>query len=453
MIVFTPFFLFRLGDEIYGQWVLINSLIASLGVLNLGLGEATIRFIAKYKSVDTLRTIKIANTTYSFYLGISISAIILLLSFFSLEERFSMFIPQDTNNFLYLLKLGLILFGIKLVEQIIFSIYKGFERFDLFSKNSVCSKTLLVLTNIFVVLLGYSLETILTYAIVTSFAFLIIEFFFLGIFLPGFSVIPKFDKSVFNEIISFGLWSWVQSIIGILGYQLDKFLVAYLAGVTVLAYYSIGFTIASQLFNVFAAGSNWIFPKVSRNELSLEKMEALYHRCQFILIAISSIAITIFYLVKDPFLKLWLGNESFTKALPYINSYCLYILFTTITIIPTFFTLGTSSMKIMTANSIFSLTVSGIAMYLMFQSFGPIGLVYGRTIAGFITIPVFLVLLYKLVLKINIKNLLIELFIPASFAFVMIAGTKLSWIIAILTLSGVSLYYLNRYFNYGKMKA
>jgi O-antigen/teichoic acid export membrane protein len=446
MLLVTPYFLNRLGSEKYGQWVLINSLIASLGILNLGLGDATIRYISKYRFSDPSRTVKIANTTYSFYLAISIIGFIMLFVFLVIEQSFALFIPQDKNNFIQLLKLGLILFCIRLIEQIIFSIYKGFERFDLFCKNSVSSKAILILTSIFIVFLGYDLDTILLFSVISSFLFLIVEFVLLSRYLPGFSILPKFHKSVFVEIIGFGLWSWIQSIIGILGYQLDKFLVAGLAGVTVLAYYSIGFTIASQLFNLFVAGSNWIFPKVSRSEVVQKEMTTLYHKSQFMLMVVASISITTFYLIKDPILSLWLGEDSYSKAVPFINAYCIYILFTAVTIVPSFFTLGTSSMKIMTSNAIFSLAVSGAAMYSMFQFFGPIGLVFGRTIAGFITVPVFIFLLYKFILKIDPRYLFIELLLPISFAALMFNGTNAAWIAAGLTLIGVCFHYLKNYF-------
>lgn len=412
-----------------------------MSILNLGLGDATIKFIAKYKVDDPVKTTKIANTSYGFYLLISMVGLFAAYTYLILEKNVPLFLGSDKNHFLDLLKLGVALFGIRLIEQIVFSIYKGFERFDLFSKVSVGSKTILVLTNIIVVYLGYSLSTILLFSILSSLAFLLLELVLLKKFLNGFSIFPKFDKEVFSEIMVFGLWSWVQSIIGILSYQMDKFLVAYFAGVSVLAYYSIGFTIATQVFNVFVAASNWVFPKVSGSTVSNDLI-VLYKKLQSAGIFIMCISVTIFFLIKDPILEIWLGTNIYTKSLPYINAYFIFILFTSLSIIPSYFALGTGQIRLLIANSAFSIVLTGLCMYLMFQYYGPVGLVYGRIISGFITIPVFLFLFYRLVLSIPYKYIAFELFLPAFFSALLFIQNTIVTVIALIISITILVYFV-----------
>lgn len=431
MLLVTPYFLIKLGAETYGQWILINSIIGSLGILNLGLGDAAIRFISKYKASDQVRTIKIANTTYSFYLLLSLVGLLVTYLYLILESNYPLFFNTGKNNFIDLLKLGVALFGIRLMEQIIFSIYKGFERFDLFSKTSIASKTILVLSNILIVYLGYSLNIILVFSILSSFVFLTVEFILLKKFLPGFSVFPQFDKEIFSEIMKFGLWSWVQSIIGILSYQLDKFLVAYFAGVAVLAYYSIGFTVATQIFNVFVATSNWVFPKVSRDNLGAKDLVILYRKLQFAMISVTSISIAVFFLVKAPILNAWLGDDIYSKALPYIDNYIIFILVTSLTINPSYFMLGTSNMKLLIVNSCFSVILTGVFMYIMFQYLGPIGFVYGRIISCVITTPILLFLFYKLVLDASYKYIALELLLPLFFSVLLFTQATVVSVIAL----------------------
>lgn len=448
MLLVTPYFLQELGEELYGHWVLINSIIASLGILNLGLGDATIKYISKYKVDDPKRTVKIANTSYSLYLLITIVALLVVYLYLFLEKSFPLFLSSSKNGFIDLLELGIVLFGVRLIEQVILSIYKGFERFDIFSKISILSKLTLVLTNILIVYLGYSLDTILVFSVISSSIFLGTEFILLKKFIPGFSVIPKLNKEILSEILKFGLWSWVQSIIGILGYQMDKFLVAGLAGVKVLAIYSIGFTVATQIFNVFVAGSNWIFPKVSRYYASRDDLTILYKKSQGILIAIASFSITGFYLIKDPILVLWLGEDIFTRASPYINAYCIFILFTSLTIIPSFFSLGTSNMKLMTVNSIMSLVLTGGCMFFLFNIYGPIGLVYGRILSSIFAVPTFLIMFYKLVLKSSYRYIALELLIPFLLSVFLITQSTLAAIVVVVLVMAVFVYILKTNFKY-----
>jgi O-antigen/teichoic acid export membrane protein len=445
MLLVTPYFLRKMGAEVYGQWVLINSIIASLGVLNMGLGDAAIRFIARYKNVDRQRTIRIANTAYSFYLGLSVAGLLIAYSYLFLEKQFPLFFDERKNIFLSLLQVGVLLFGIRLIEQIVFSIYKGFERFDLFSKFSITSKTVLVLTNIVIVALGYSLFTILMFTVVTSFIFLLIEFLFLQKFLPGFSAIPKIDKSVFSEIIGFGVWSWIQTIIGILNYQLDKFVVAYLAGVTVLAYYSIGFTIGSQIFNVYVAFANWVFPKVSQID-DKERLRQLYMKAQFLIVVLSVVSISVFYLVKEPVLTLWLGDDIYNRSLIYINAYLIYSISTIVTIVPTFFTMGVGNMKLVTAVAFVSMLLTVTLMYFMFNAFDSLGIVYGRVLSGFLIIPIFIALFRPIVLRqpVNIYTL-IEVLIPLLFSILIFFDNAAAIGIALVVFIPAVYYYIKRH--------
>ena len=45
----TPLLVWRLGLDLYGLWMLINSLVAMAGALNLGFGDSTLRFVSIYR--------------------------------------------------------------------------------------------------------------------------------------------------------------------------------------------------------------------------------------------------------------------------------------------------------------------------------------------------------------------------------------------------------------------
>lgn len=426
MLLVTPYFLSRLGSENYGQWILINSIISSLGILNLGVGDATIRYISKYKATSPNKTSIVVQTTYSFYVFIAVTSLFIAITYLTFEANFALFFSIEANPIIELLKWGSILFGIRLIEQILFSIYKGFERFDLFSKASMLSKAILIFTNITVVYFGGSLVEILQYSCVTGFLFLLIQFKFLKRLLPFFSLLPNIDKPTLREILSFGLWSWGQSIIGILSYQMDKFIVGYLAGMSVLAYYSIGFMIGSQIFNVFVAASSWVFPKVSSNNSTSKELWILYKKLQFPAIIIACIVISVFFLVKNPILELWLGEKIFRESGKFIDSYSLYILLTSITIIPAQFMLGTSNLKLLVLNSVVSILLSITFMFLGFKTFDSVGLVYGRIASAAISIPLFQILFYKALFKRGLLQVALEILISSLFfVFIFIGNTQL----------------------------
>ena len=51
-LILTPYIIKSLGDSEYGLYVLVGSIIAYLGLMNLGINNATVRYVAKFKALE-----------------------------------------------------------------------------------------------------------------------------------------------------------------------------------------------------------------------------------------------------------------------------------------------------------------------------------------------------------------------------------------------------------------
>src|ERR1044071_5146827 len=61
--VMSPFLVRRLGDSVYGVWVLVGSLVGYLGLLDFGITPSTVKYIAEYRALDDQRAINRLVTT------------------------------------------------------------------------------------------------------------------------------------------------------------------------------------------------------------------------------------------------------------------------------------------------------------------------------------------------------------------------------------------------------
>src|ERR1035437_7929361 len=78
MLLVTPFFIKKLGPAEYGIWMIVNSIIISLGIFNIGAGVAAIKFISKYNALsDTQNIRRIVVSTFP--LDVIITAVIIML--------------------------------------------------------------------------------------------------------------------------------------------------------------------------------------------------------------------------------------------------------------------------------------------------------------------------------------------------------------------------------------
>ncbi len=60
MIAATPLFINRLGAELYGIWMLVNSLVQALHSLNFGLGDSTIRQVSALRAGNETTAISLS---------------------------------------------------------------------------------------------------------------------------------------------------------------------------------------------------------------------------------------------------------------------------------------------------------------------------------------------------------------------------------------------------------
>jgi len=402
MLVVTPYFIDKLGAEQYGVWMLVNSIIVSIGVVNFGIGDATIKFVSKYKTLNSTTDIgRIVNAGFTL-------ALLLLVAVVLLGSSAAVFInlvnPFNLNNSYRNLAvvsvfLGAIVFGLKQLEQLALSLFKGYERYDTSSKISMISKTVLLASQVTVVIAGYHLMEIFIASVIVSFIVVTGEFVVIKKKFRFVSFKPQFTKQTIKEIFSFSTWSWIQSVLGIIAGQVDRFVVITLAGPVFLAYYSLASTIGSQVHTVFTAAVSWVFPKVSAKTERSESVAGLYYKMQLLILLGEVFVISCLFLFGDVLFKAWLGAETYSHSILLIKIFLFYILFTLLSIIPHFTLLGANLIRIATFFMSLTVVLTICFMILGYHFYGVVGVAYGKMVSAMISIPIMLVILHKIAIE------------------------------------------------------
>jgi O-antigen/teichoic acid export membrane protein len=384
MIIATPIFINNLGADQFGIWILINSIIGSLGILNFGLGAATVKYVSHYRATNDYNNINnIINTTFTFYSVLSIILILAGVLGIDLIKSLNI-ISFETENLsltFSALKLGLVLLGFRFIEQALLSIFQGFERYDISSIISIISRFSLLSIQVIIVLNDYSLIEIFTASIIMTIIILIVEFYILKSKYKDINIRIKFNKKSFKEIFSFGIWSWVQSIFTLAASHLDTFIVAGVAGPAILGYYAIGQMVDGKIRSIFTAASSWIFPKVSNKLGKNENIKNIYYTMQFIVIVGGLLILSVFYLMGDYIFLTWLGKETYENSKRFIEIFLIITAFGITSIIPYYYLNGSGHVRLNTFFSIASTIVNVISMLILFKFYGIIGLALGRIVS------------------------------------------------------------------------
>ena len=128
----NPFIIHTLGNDRYGVWVLVVSIINYLTILDLGMKQALIRFISKYlglKDYDKINSLLNAGFLVYFMVGLAVVVITLVLSFFALD------IFEIPSEFLREARVVLLIVGLSTAMNYILMAWGdtlgAFHRYDL----------------------------------------------------------------------------------------------------------------------------------------------------------------------------------------------------------------------------------------------------------------------------------------------------------------------------------
>ena len=333
----TPFFIDHFGEQVFGLWMLLNSLLIAFQVFNFGLSTSTVRFVAQFRHLNQAQRLKIVINT-----NLSISILLLILS---ILLGFVISWNVKTNNLFDLplqlrptasiaIQITCAIIGLKFIEQIFLNAFKGLNRFDTYALVNGIIRFGTLGVNIFQLFLHQSLVTMLVTNLLITMVMLLVQFFVLKKSVKGYAMRFFFRKRFLKETGQFGLLTWLQSVAVITVFQLDKYLVVTHYGPEELGKYALTATIFVNIHTALTACVTWLIPKLIKYKDSIDESRQLYITIRAFITILSIIALSVFYIVHEPFFKLWIGTDRFGKIKEYVKLFTVFEFFYMLIIAP-----------------------------------------------------------------------------------------------------------------------
>jgi len=318
-LISIPIFINKLGVNDFGIWMFISSLLILVSVMNFGGPETVVRYISFHVGRQDRRSSNEAFNVVSWVLLV----VFIFISIFSfyipamlLQEGYFNINSGSEDLFRGSLQFGMILAALKLLEQHVFSYFKGLEKFDLLFYFSLPSKITLIGVQLVVVINGGSLIEVFKYSCIILTVNIVAQFIFMRMMLD-IHFLSKFNMLTAKEMFSFAKWSWIAAILAIISSQVDKWIIASNLTMEDLGYYSLALVIFTSIHAVIASGVIWVFPKTSREEGGKNFMSDYYIlQGTIIFISITISYILIFY---DNIFIFWLGEEPYHNSIELIK--------------------------------------------------------------------------------------------------------------------------------------
>lgn len=330
-----PFFMNHLGEEVFGLWMLMNSLIIAFQIFNFGLAPAIIKYTAYYrakKDADALN-----KTIHN---GLGISFLLLFLSICSgavlaylISKKQLFALPASITGLgVKAMLLTSVIIGLKFSEQVLLHVFKGMERFDLyfFINNTIRFLTLGI--NMVQIYFFTSLTAMLAVSIIVTLLMIGVQMLLLKKTAKWFTAGIALNKENASELLSFGFFTWIQSLIVIVTFQIDRYIVVSKYGTAVLGYYALVATIFVNIHTCITAAANWLIPKIV-NQSSAE----LYKNLRAFVTLLGFFALIVFCMLYKPVFKLWVGDEKLEQMTSYIQLFTAFEFFYFLMIAPPLF--------------------------------------------------------------------------------------------------------------------
>lgn len=314
-LVYTPFMTFKLGQAEYGLYSLVASIISTLTVLDLGFGNAVIRYTAKYKAENKHEEL---NKMFGmFFIIFGIIAFVTLciggVLYFNLDTIFS---QNMTESELYKLRIMFLLLIFNLAFTFIMSVYRSiivaYERF-VFQK--LINLIRIILNPIvMIVLLSYGYKAISMVVVQTLFNVLtlLLDYYYCKKKLDIKIVFAKFDFKFLKEVSIYSFWVFLNVIMDRIYWSLGQSVVGVYCGAKLVAVYGIAIQIQQMYMSFSTAISGILLPRITSmtsqkgSEKQVSDLFIKTGRLQFI---IMSFILAGFVVFGRQFINLWVGNE------------------------------------------------------------------------------------------------------------------------------------------------
>lgn len=332
-LFYTPYMLRMLGQNEYGLYSLVASIIAYLTLLDFGFGPAVIRYTAKYRAEGKMREQQsLFGLFLILYSIIGIIAFCLgLLLYFNIDWLFDKTMTAaDLSQARIMILLLLFNLAFTFPMSVFGSIICAYERF-LFQKSVLIMRIVFsTIVLISVLCMGYKAVALVVVQTIFNVLLLTANFVYCK---KKLNVRLRFDNfrwSFVKNILNFSIWVFLGDIMFKFYYNTGQFVLGATSGTVEVSLFALGVTLM-QMYIMFSGGiSGVLLPKItsmvaldkSRREIS--DLFIRVGRLQYIVMALILVG---FIVLGRQFISLWAGNA-------YASVYYIGLVFFISTLVP-----------------------------------------------------------------------------------------------------------------------
>jgi O-antigen/teichoic acid export membrane protein len=434
-IIYTPIMLRLLGQSEYGLYSLVGSLIATISIVDLGFGNASIRYISKYRATGNKQ--KEYNLIGMFIIINSLIGILTIVIGIVMYKYLDILFSKSLSiDELQQFKLMFIILIFNLAVSFPFSVFYSITvSYEIFIFPKVIGIIRTILNPIVILALLFnghdSLSMVIANTII-NILFLWINVFYCFKYLNIKIKFKTLDFKLLKEITVYSFFIFLAILIDKIYWTTDSFILGIYSGTIMVSIYSIASQINMYYMQFSTALSGMFLPKVTgmvTNNANNEELSSLFikvGRIQYILLGLVLSGLILF---GKEFIYLWAGKE-------YLSAYYMAIILVVPFTIPLIQNLGLSILQAKNLHGfrskvLFFIAIGNILISIpLAKEFGGIGSAIGTSVAMVIGNILIMNIYYYKKIKLDIPRFWYEIIIMTlPILFASILGVSLNLVI------------------------
>lgn len=363
-LLYTPYMLRMMGQSEYGLYSLVASVISYLTILDLGLGNAVVRYTAKFRAENKKEEqYEMFGMFFIMYIAIGVIAFIAGLAlYFNIENMFGVTMTAleiDKAKIMMMLLVFNLAFTFPM--SIFGSIINAYERFVFPRVINIIRVILNTVIMVCLLKMGYKAIAMVVVQTVFNVLTLIINYVYCKKELKIKLYFRKFKWGFMKEVLVYSFWIFLNVIMDRVYWSTGQFVLGAISGTIAVSVFAVAIQLQMMYMQFSTAISTVFLPRVTGmvatgdNDNELSDLFIRTGRIQFIVMAL---ILSGFIVFGKQFIVLWAGDA-------YIEAYVMCVMFFSSLMIPLIQNLGITILQArnqMKFRSILYLAIAVVAL-------------------------------------------------------------------------------------------
>jgi len=314
-LIYTPILIRWLGQSDYGIYSIVLSFAAYLSIMDMGIGNAIVRYIARNKEIGNVETESALIGQFLKFFTV-ISLLTLVIGNIICLKTPDIFRNSLAQSDIQTIQIMVVILTVNLAISFPLSVYtavlQAYEKFIFIKVSAIVRVILVPLITILSLVLGGRLISMAVIIMAVNISILFVGFIYCKKQLKVKASFTPIDRDLRKEIVVYAFLIFLTSIADKIYWQTDQILLGIFKSAEVVSVYAIAVQFVMIFISLSIVLSSLFLPKISKlvtvpNHLpQLNEIFISVSRIQFYVLALAFSGFVIF---GKEFIMLWAGSK------------------------------------------------------------------------------------------------------------------------------------------------